>query len=71
MYYFIWGRSGICKLDIFTYIYLRSLKLIWLASWPQRDQLRKSLRSTNLSDLKFKITKVQNIQFVSPVSSVK
>jgi len=34
MHYFIWSRSVICGLDMFTYIYLRMWKLIWLASWP-------------------------------------
>ena len=53
MHYFVWSRSGICKLDVFAYIYLRRWKLIWLASWPHHDRFRKSLRSTNFSDLKF------------------
>lgn len=41
MHCFIWSRSGICKLDVLTYVYLRRLKLIWLASWPYHDRLRK------------------------------
>jgi len=39
MHYFIWIRSGICKLGMFTYICLRTWKLVWLASWSHHIDL--------------------------------